>query len=70
MNSLLTSLSAGALLIVLALATERGPEATLPPVGSAHVGDERPAFSAESLDDVVEEYCVRCHSDRRLTGNM
>jgi len=70
MNSLLTSLSAGALLIVVALAAERGPDATLPPVGSAHIGGERPVDAAESLNDVVEQYCVRCHSDRRLTGNM
>jgi hypothetical protein len=25
---------------------------------------------AEDLTEVVDEYCVRCHSDRRLTGNL
>ena len=24
----------------------------------------------ETLNEVIEEYCVRCHSDRRLRGNM
>ncbi len=23
-----------------------------------------------TVDDVVDQYCVRCHSDRRLTGNL
>jgi hypothetical protein len=23
-----------------------------------------------SADEIIEEYCVRCHSDRRLTGNL
>ena len=27
-------------------------------------------LSAPALGEVVEEYCVRCHSDRRLTGNL
>lgn len=26
--------------------------------------------SAADLNDVVQDYCVRCHSERRLTGNL
>jgi len=26
--------------------------------------------AAEALDEVVDRYCVRCHSERRLTGNL
>jgi hypothetical protein len=25
---------------------------------------------AKALDEVVDQYCVRCHSERRLTGNL
>ena len=32
----------------------------------AHASDLTPA----DFNDVVEEYCVRCHSERRLTGNL
>lgn len=28
------------------------------------------ALSSEDLNAVVQDYCVRCHSDRRLTGNL
>jgi hypothetical protein len=27
-------------------------------------------MDAEALDEVVDRYCVRCHSERRLTGNL
>ena len=33
-----------------------------------------PSSSAAPLstapDDIVQEYCVRCHNERRLTGNL
>ncbi|MDZ7779028.1 MAG: DUF1592 domain-containing protein [Gemmatimonadota bacterium] len=28
------------------------------------------AAEVEELDEVVDQYCVRCHSERRLTGNL
>ncbi len=40
------------------------PEALGPAHGSAAGPDDA------SLTDVVQEYCVRCHSDRRLRGNL
>jgi hypothetical protein len=30
----------------------------------------QPALSHAESNEVVEEYCVRCHSDRRQTGNL
>ena len=32
--------------------------------------DHRGAVADEALNDVLDEYCVRCHNDRRLRGNM
>jgi hypothetical protein len=53
------------------------------PLGFVHMGDasrytheETPLertpslLSATALTDVVKEYCVRCHSQRRMTGNL
>src|SRR5690606_25825605 len=37
------------------------------------IADAAPALSppaAEDLTDVVQQYCVRCHSARRMTGNL
>ena len=28
------------------------------------------ALDAATLDEVVDQYCVRCHSERRMTGNL
>jgi len=33
-------------------------------------GTAEPDLSRQALDDVVDEYCTSCHSDRRLTGNL
>jgi len=33
-------------------------------------GVAEPDLTREALDDVVDEYCASCHSDRRLTGNL
>jgi cytochrome c5 len=50
-------------------ATARGPAlaAVSAAARNAHVA---PAVDVETLDEVVERYCVRCHSERRLTGNL
>lgn len=38
---------------------------------AAHAGALSAAHDAPSdLSDVVQEYCVRCHNERRLTGNL
>jgi hypothetical protein len=41
------------------------PVVSGPPATSEH----DPIRSA-TLDDVIDQYCVRCHSDRRMTGNL
>jgi mono/diheme cytochrome c family protein len=32
--------------------------------------DDPPLLAADEADEVVREYCVRCHNDRRLRGNL
>ncbi len=44
---------------------DRGLEA--PPVALTHASA---SVGMEALDAVVDQYCVRCHSERRLTGNL
>jgi hypothetical protein len=39
-------------------------------VAHAPLSEGDRAERAAALDDVIDQYCVRCHSDRRLTGNM
>ena len=41
-----------------------GADVVAPDADAAH------AVDAEALDEVVDRYCVRCHSERRLTGNL
>ena len=69
MNALASSmLMVGVLL--LGIATDVGRNAP------AAVDHDRPLVQRshaeldETLSAVVDEYCVRCHNDRRLTGNM
>ena len=64
-------LVSGLLLIVtVLLAGDEGPLFRLP-AGHAAVSTEIPLdISAEVLTEVVQEYCVRCHNDRRMTGNL
>ena len=66
--------AAGMVLVALATAElAPAPAERLQPAGiasAAHKTVDAAAARARALDDVVEEYCVRCHSDRRLTGNM
>jgi hypothetical protein len=59
------SLAVGLLLVGLAFgAPEQPAEISRNPVSAAH------APSDETLNGVVEEYCVRCHNERRLRGDM
>src|SRR5690606_4052248 len=45
--------------------SEAGQGATAPSRGE-HAG----APGAATLTEVVDQYCVRCHSERRMTGNL
>lgn len=44
-------------------------ELVAPTVASA-LAHASPSVELEALDQVVDQYCVRCHSERRLTGNL
>lgn len=44
-------------------------------MSAAHLGaitaaSTNTTFAAADLTDVVQQYCVRCHNERRLTGNL
>jgi len=59
------TLAVGLLVVGFALRAPDQPPATAEtPVSAAH------APSDETLNGVVEEYCVRCHNERRLRGDM
>ena len=58
---------AGSLGLAMAVAGQPSAPATNPRSSpESAVAD----ISPEALTQVVEQYCVRCHSDRRLTGNL
>lgn len=69
MKTLASSTAVLATIVLLAVGVEDDravrTSAHLPPV---HL--QAPAVAEASLADVVEEYCVRCHNERRLRGNL
>jgi hypothetical protein len=48
-------------------ASEVAPAGVRTPLFGEHVGVSEPPGA---LSDVVERYCVRCHNERRMTGNL
>lgn len=63
----------GTLLVLVAGATEPADIVwTALPVPHEDIENESTFAAAEAVDgnSVIEEYCVRCHSDRRLRGNL
>ena len=57
----------GAVLVVASPGADRRPHAdAAAPMASVTAADVDDA----DLTDVVQEYCVGCHNDRRLTGNL
>jgi hypothetical protein len=72
MNSSASALLLTGLLLV-GLAGNAGPEAPESHLAPDHAAlDEAraEALDAPASNEVIEEYCVRCHSDRRQTGNL
>jgi hypothetical protein len=61
-------LIAGLVLIGVAPSTGTDPVVAYAPHVPAAAVPEGPLD--ETLNEVVQQYCVRCHSDRRMTGNM
>ncbi|NNM31493.1 MAG: DUF1592 domain-containing protein [Gemmatimonadetes bacterium] len=57
---------------------DRGPDSTAESLAASMVAASTTAhslpdvetLSALTPDEMIEEYCVRCHSDRRLRGNL
>jgi len=62
----------GAAFVVLggAQMSGAGPAMRAPASVSAHRSAAESKTSSADDNEVVEEYCVRCHSDRRLRGNL
>ena len=66
---------APALLFAVAVPSILVTRADAPAVGDQrggvlHVDDLAAAGRAAANEDLVQEYCVRCHNERRLLGNM
>ncbi len=76
MNSLTTPVMALGMALVALATVELGPDSSEPFQPTQGLAAHAPLSEADrveraaALDDVVDQYCVRCHSDRRLTGNM
>ena len=64
-----TLLLVGTVLVVEG-APERAPQPEWPDAGAASSVLSAGAVDSEALDDVVQQYCVRCHNDRRRSGNL
>ena len=69
----LTALSALGMMLVLKGGLMGGPETGVAPWGpsSAYRSSAAPApVLRVSNNDVIQAYCVRCHNDRTLRGNI
>ena len=71
MKTVSATIAAVGVLMVYAggLQSGPGPDVLGPDLGAIAHSDER-AAPTFSNSEVVEQYCVRCHSDRRLQGNL
>ncbi|MDH3225169.1 MAG: DUF1587 domain-containing protein, partial [Gemmatimonadota bacterium] len=69
-----TALAAGVTLGTGAPHSEAGLDRMLyghaPMLATAHAPALPESFSAADDNEIVEEFCVRCHNDRRLRGNL
>ena len=72
MNPLTSTMLAGGIVLVL-LAPEADPARSAPAPLEAPAATPAHGWTAgapRSDNEVIQEYCVRCHNDRRLRGNM
>ena len=65
-----TMLVAGLLMLGVAVESQRDVADRQQPVAVVHDVAGVDAEANQTLNDVVDQYCVRCHSERRLTGNL
>lgn len=63
----ITAWSLGIILVALGLSLGAG---TLEPERAGAATHAADTLSATAVDATVAQYCVRCHSDRRLRGNL
>ena len=69
MNALASSMLLAGLLL-LGIASDAGRHGPTAPDHDQPLVERTDAELDETLNEVVDAYCVRCHSDRRLSGNM
>ncbi len=70
MKILGATVAVGALILVAGDAGLRTRDAGTVALGAHGAPDEAAALTPADENEVVQEYCVRCHSDRRLRGNL
>ncbi len=75
MRLLTATLATGAALVVLGIPQDESVStwraAAWAPATAAHVSiPTADDLTAGDLNDVIEQYCVRCHNERRLRGNL
>ncbi|MCA9737701.1 MAG: DUF1592 domain-containing protein [Gemmatimonadota bacterium] len=75
-HPVLIPIVAGAALAAAVAVSDRGPDTVIPPAdwlaaALAAGGDAAVHQPPEdAYEGVVEQYCMRCHNDQRLTGNL
>ena len=69
MNALLSSMLLAGFLL-LGISTDVGKTGPLAAGPDQPFAESSEVVLDETLNEVVDQYCVRCHSDRRLAGNM
>ena len=68
-QSVLLPVVAGAMLALVSASHDRASvESSVPPPRPAPLGSPAPA--PETLTEIVQRYCVVCHNDQLLTGNL
>ncbi len=72
MKTVSATIAAVGVLMVYAGGLQSGPGSDVlgPDLGSTMNADVQRAAPTFSNNEVLEQYCVRCHSDRRLQGNL
>jgi hypothetical protein len=68
-KTIATTLAVGVGLILVPLERDEGARDPVHVRGVTQSGSQQ-GFVSLDENDVIGEYCVRCHSDRRLRGNM
>ncbi|MCH8992928.1 MAG: hypothetical protein IIA44_14415, partial [Acidobacteria bacterium] len=64
------TIAAGAALLGVWLAAGSHPAGTAAPWLEAGTASISPSAASRAPTEVIEQYCVRCHNERRLAGNL